>query len=140
MSAGADPNPAPSLSRARLESSSRNTRDFSSEICAKSEIRLHREYNLAMKNKRLRRIADVLSGGRSHAGSAAEESPYFAYHGLSVLFSDSVIERKAQEALALLRRVFIDTVEPAEFETGRMPCSLRWRIMAERSSMSRSLI
>ena len=31
-------------------SSSRNTRDFS-EIRAQSEIRVHREYNLAMKNK-----------------------------------------------------------------------------------------
>ena len=29
----------------------RNTRDFSREIRAQSEIWLHREYNLAMKNK-----------------------------------------------------------------------------------------
>ena len=29
----------------------RNTRDFSREIRARSEIWLHREYNLAMKNK-----------------------------------------------------------------------------------------
>ena len=34
-------------------SSSRNTRDFSREIRAQSEIWLHREYNLAMKNKSL---------------------------------------------------------------------------------------
>ena len=45
-------------------SSSRNTRDFNHEICAQSETRLHREYNLAMKNKSLRRIADVRSGRR----------------------------------------------------------------------------
>ena len=32
-------------------SSSHNTRDFNHEIRAQSEIRLHREYNLAMKNK-----------------------------------------------------------------------------------------
>ncbi len=31
-------------------SSSRNTRDFSREIRAQSEIWLHREYNLAMKS------------------------------------------------------------------------------------------
>ena len=36
-----------------LYSSSRNTRDFSREIRAQSEIWLHREYNLAMKNKSL---------------------------------------------------------------------------------------
>ena len=34
-------------------SSSRNTRDFNHEIRAQSEIWLHREYNLAMKNKSL---------------------------------------------------------------------------------------
>ena len=34
-------------------SSSRNTRIFRQEICAQSETRLHREYNLAMKNKSL---------------------------------------------------------------------------------------
>jgi len=34
-------------------SSSRNTRDFSREIRAQSEIWLHREYHLAMKNKSL---------------------------------------------------------------------------------------
>ena len=38
-------------------SSSRNTRVFRHEIRAQSETRLHREYNLAMKNKSLRRIA-----------------------------------------------------------------------------------
>ena len=43
--------------RKKLYSSSRNTRDFNREIRAQSETRLHREYNLAMKNKRLRRIA-----------------------------------------------------------------------------------
>ena len=32
-------------------SSSRNTRDFNREIRAQSEIRLHREYNFAIKNK-----------------------------------------------------------------------------------------
>ena len=34
-------------------SSSRNTCDFNHEIRAKSEIWLHREYNLAMRNKSL---------------------------------------------------------------------------------------
>ena len=38
-------------------SSSRNTRDFNHEIRAQRDIWLHREYNLAMKNKSLRRIA-----------------------------------------------------------------------------------
>ncbi len=33
--------------------SSRNTRDLSHEIRAQSETRLHREYNLTMKNKSL---------------------------------------------------------------------------------------
>ena len=47
-----------------IYSSSRNTRDFNHEIRAQSEIRLHREFNLAMKNKNLRRIADVRSGRR----------------------------------------------------------------------------
>ena len=47
-----------------IYSSSRNTRDFNHEIRAQSEIRLHREYNLAMKNKSLRRMADVRSGRR----------------------------------------------------------------------------
>ena len=41
------------FSRARIESSSRNTRVFRHEIRAQSETRLHREYNLAMKNKSL---------------------------------------------------------------------------------------
>ena len=36
-----------------IHSSSRNTRDCSREIRAQSETRLHREYNLAMKNKSL---------------------------------------------------------------------------------------
>ena len=40
-------------------SSSRNTRHFSREICAQSDTCLHREYNLAMKNKSIRRIAAV---------------------------------------------------------------------------------
>ena len=39
-------------------------RDFSREIRARNNIHLHREYNLAMKNKSLRRIADVRSGKR----------------------------------------------------------------------------
>ena len=38
---------------ADVYSSSRNTRDFSREIRAQDDTRLHREYNLAMKNKRL---------------------------------------------------------------------------------------
>ena len=45
----------------RIYSSSRNTRVFRHEIRAQSETCLHREYNLAMKNKSLRRIADVRS-------------------------------------------------------------------------------
>ena len=48
----------------RFYSSSHNTRDFNHETRAQSEIRLHREYNLAMKNKSLWRIADVRSGRR----------------------------------------------------------------------------
>ena len=43
-------------------SSSRNTRDFNREIRAQSETRLHREYNLAMKNKSLRRVAAAQRG------------------------------------------------------------------------------
>ena len=45
------------LFHAHFYSSSRNTRDFSREIRAQSDTCLHREYNLAMKNKSLRRIA-----------------------------------------------------------------------------------
>ena len=41
------------ISRNEFYSSSRNTRDFNREIRAQSETRLHREYNLAMKNKSL---------------------------------------------------------------------------------------
>ena len=40
-----------------IYASSRNTRDLSREIRAQNETRLHREYNLAMKNRSLRRIA-----------------------------------------------------------------------------------
>ena len=39
--------------KALFYSSSRSTRDFSREIRAQSETCLHREYNLAMKNKSL---------------------------------------------------------------------------------------
>ena len=56
-------------------SSSRNTRDFSREIRAQSEIWLHREYNLAMKNKSLRRIADMRSGRRLRAAHVAARTP-----------------------------------------------------------------
>ena len=47
-----------------IYSSSRNTRDFSQEKSAQGDTRPHREYDLAMKNKSLRRIADVRSRGR----------------------------------------------------------------------------
>ena len=40
-----------------IYASSCNTRDLSREIRAQNETRLHREYNLAMKNRSLRRIA-----------------------------------------------------------------------------------
>ena len=56
-------------------SSSRNTRDFSREIRAQSEIWLHREYNLTMKNKSLRRIADMRSGRRLRAAHVAARTP-----------------------------------------------------------------
>ena len=59
----------------RLYSSSRNIRDFNREIRAKSETRLHREYNLAMKNKSLRRIADMRSGRRLRAAHVAARTP-----------------------------------------------------------------
>ena len=58
-----------------IYSSSRNTRDFSREIRAQSEIWLHREYNLAMKNKSLRRIADMRSGRRLRAAHVAARTP-----------------------------------------------------------------
>ena len=49
-----DGNPVLTVFLIRLiYSSSRNTRDFSREIRAQSETCLHREYNLAMKNKSL---------------------------------------------------------------------------------------
>ena len=41
------------ISRLAFYSSSRNTRVFRHEIRAQSETCLHREYNLAMKNKSL---------------------------------------------------------------------------------------
>ena len=43
-------------------SSSHNTRGFRHEIRVQSDTRLHRGYILVMKNKSLRRIADVRSG------------------------------------------------------------------------------
>ena len=52
------------FSRARIESSSRNPRDFNHEIRAQSDVRLHREYNLAIKNNSLRRIAAAWLGMR----------------------------------------------------------------------------
>ncbi len=52
-------------------SSSRNIRDFSREIRAQSDSCLHREYNLAMRNKSLLRIADVRSGRRLRAAHVA---------------------------------------------------------------------
>ena len=55
-----------------IYSSSRNTRDFNREIRAQSETRLHREYNLAMKNKSLRRIA-AAQRGRCFAPCAARQ-------------------------------------------------------------------
>ena len=58
-----------------IYSSSRNTRDFSREIRAQSEACLHREYNLTMKNKSLRRIADVRSGRRLRAAHVAARTP-----------------------------------------------------------------
>ena len=53
------------------QSSSRNIRDFSREIRAQSDSCLHREYNLAMRNKSLLRIADVRSGRRLRAAHVA---------------------------------------------------------------------
>ena len=58
--------------QALIYSSSRNTRDFNREIRAQSETRLHREYNLAMKNKSLRRIA-AAQRGRCFAPCAARQ-------------------------------------------------------------------
>ena len=45
------------------DSSSRNTRVFRHEIRAQSETRLHREYNLAMKNKSVEKPHASASGG-----------------------------------------------------------------------------
>ena len=56
-------------------SSSRNTRAFSREIRAQGDTRLHREYNLAMKNKCLRRIADVRIGKRLRDAHVAARTP-----------------------------------------------------------------
>ena len=60
-----------------MYSSSRNPRDFNHEIRAQSETRLHREYNLVMKNKSLRRSQPRKEEGASHGSAARQERDAF---------------------------------------------------------------
>ncbi len=84
--------------RKGIYSSSRNTRDFNHEIRAQSDARLHREYNLAMKNK--------ASGGSQTCAVEGAYAPRTSHQERrGVLEDESTGIRLAKEALDRLDRL-----------------------------------